>query len=137
MEQHKTIIDELREESNPDIKNRRKIAALSALGLADFSVISLFQLGYIKMMPDIPGEIFDTEKVNSSKEAVLMGLPDGVVSLGMYTATMLLATVSSVNKKQSSWIDLLLGGIVLGQAAGAANYLYNMAFVQKRYVFIA
>ena len=42
-------------------------------GLVDFSYISLFQMGFIKSMPDLPGKIFDSNAVNSSKDARAAG----------------------------------------------------------------
>jgi uncharacterized membrane protein len=89
-------------------------------------------MGYFKKLPDVPGKVFDTVKVNTSKDAVIMGMPDGVISLGAYAATMFLATAASRFKKRSRLLDLALGGLVLGQAVGAAQYLYKMAFVQKK-----
>lgn len=132
MKNQDSVIDALRKDKQPDTQNRRQLACLAALGLVDFSIISLYQLGYIRRMPDLPGKVFDSEKVNSSKEAVMLGLPDGVVSLTMYAATLFLATAASAKKKHARWLDWLLGGIVLGQAAGGAFYLYNMATVQKK-----
>lgn len=132
MKEEKSIIHKIRNDSSEAAEYRRQIAALSAVGLLDFSLISLFQLGYIKHMPDLPGKVFDTEKVNSSEDAVLLGMPDGVISLGSYAATILLATAASRFKKPSRLLDMAMGGIVLGQAAGGALYLYNMAFVQKK-----
>ncbi len=105
---------------------------MAAAGLADFSLISLLQMGYFKNLPDLPGKVFDTKKVNTSKDAVILGMPDGVISLCAYTATMFLATAATRFKKRSRLLDLALGGIVLGQAIGAAQYLYKMAFVQKK-----
>ncbi|GHA78545.1 vitamin K epoxide reductase family protein [Pontibacter akesuensis] len=132
MKQNKSVIDKLRDDSSETTQYRRQIAGLAALGLLDFSLISLFQLGYIRKLPDIPGKYFDTEKVNSSEDAVILGIPDGVISLGAYTATMALATASSRFTKQSRVLDVALGGVLLAQAAGAAQYLVNMTFVQKR-----
>ncbi len=129
----KSVIDKIRKDKGKKTKNRRKIAALAALGLLDFSLISLFQMGYIKKLPDLPGQLFDTEKVNTSKDAVLMGLPDGVISLGAYTLTMALAVAGMrLKKKKSRYADIALGAVVAGQAAGAANYMWNMSFVQKK-----
>ncbi|AKD05361.1 vitamin K epoxide reductase family protein [Pontibacter korlensis] len=132
MKNEKTVINEIREDSSKATQCRRDIAALSALGLINFSLISLFQLGYIRKMPDLPGKVFDTRKVNTSKEAVLLGMPDGVVSLGAYTATMALATAATRFRKPSRVLDVAMGGVVLGQALGGALYLINMATVQKR-----
>jgi len=132
MKEEKSIIQKIRNDSSEATEYRRQIAALAAVGLIDFSLISLFQLGFIRRLPDLPGEVFDTEKVNTSEDAVLLGMPDGVISLGGYTATMLLAAAASRYKKPSRLLDVAMGGIVLGQAAGGALYLYNMAFVQKK-----
>jgi len=132
MKKEKTIIDKIRGDETEAAIYRRQIAALSAAGLLDFSLISLFQLGFIKHLPDLPGEIFDTEQVNSSKDAVLLGLPDGVISLNSYAATILLAAAATRYKKPSRLLDVAMGGLVLGQAAGAVQYLYKMAFVQKK-----
>ena len=132
MKQEKTVIDSIRNDSSEATHYRRQIATLSALGMADFSLISLFQLGVIQKMPDLPGELFDTEKVNTSKDAVLLGMPDGVISLGTYAATLLVATAATRHKKHSRLLDVAMGGLILGQAAGAAQYLYKMAFVQKK-----
>ncbi|GAB3831106.1 vitamin K epoxide reductase family protein [Pontibacter rugosus] len=132
MKQTKSVIDTLREDSSEASRYRRDIAALATLGLIDFGVISLFQLGYFRKLPDLPGKYFDTEKVNCSKDAVILGMPDGVISLGAYTATIALATAASRYKKPSKVLDVALGGVLLAQAAGAAQYLVNMTFVQKR-----
>jgi len=132
MGKKKNEIKKIRKDKSTDAENRRSIAAMAAAGLADFSLISLLQLGYFKNLPDIPGKVFNTKKVNTSKDAVMLGMPDGVISLGAYAATMLLATAGTRFKKRSRLFDLALGGIVLGQAIGAVQYLYKMAFVQKK-----
>lgn len=132
MKQEKSPIDEVRENSSEAASCRRDIATLATVGLIDFGLISLFQLGAIRQLPDLPGKLFDTEKVNSSKDAVILGLPDGVVSLGAYTATIGLATAATRFKKQSRVLDVALAGILLGQALGAAQYLVNMTAVQKK-----
>ncbi len=132
MQNEYSAVDKLRADQSKPTQYRRQIASLAALGLLDFSVISLFQLGYIKHMPDLPGKLFDSEKVNSSDDAVILGIPDGVISLSMYAATLFLATLASTKKKRSKWLDYLLGGVIAGQAIGAAQYLYTMTAVQKK-----
>ncbi|MFD3003920.1 vitamin K epoxide reductase family protein [Pontibacter toksunensis] len=132
MGKKKPVIDKIRKDKSTEAALRRSIAASAAVGLADFSLISLLQMGYFKKLPDFPGKVFNTVKVNTSKDAVMMGIPDGVISLGGYALTMLLAVAGSRFKKQSRFLDMALGAVVLGQAAGAAQYLYKMAFVQKR-----
>lgn len=132
MGKKKSDIDKIRKDKSGDTENRRSIAALAAAGLVDFSLISLLQMGYFKTLPDIPGKLFDSKKVNTSQDAVIFGIPDGVISLGAYSLTMLLAVAGMRFKKKSRLMDMALGGVVLGQAIGAAQYLYKMAFVQKK-----
>lgn len=132
MKNKDSVIKKIRKDSSEATGYRRQLAALAAVGLVDFSLISLFQLGYIKKLPDLPGKVFDTTKVNSSKDAVILGIPDGVISLAAYTATMLLATAAISYKKKSRVLDVALAGVVLGQAAGAGQYLVNMVAVQKK-----
>ncbi|WP_162052229.1 vitamin K epoxide reductase family protein [Pontibacter pamirensis] len=132
MKKKKSVIDKVRKDKSTKTAYRRSIAASAAAGLVDFSLISLLQLGYFRKLPDFPGKVFNTVKVNTSKDAVMLGMPDGVISLGGYAVTMLLAVAGARFKKRSRVLDLVLGAVVLGQAAGAAQYLYKMAFVQKR-----
>jgi uncharacterized membrane protein len=132
MAQEVSLIDEMRNDNSPAVVDRRNIAALAAAGLIDFSFISLSQLGFIKHLPDPPGKIFDSDKVNSSPDAVLLGIPDAPISLFMYASTVLLATAGNRKTRFSKYFDLLMGGIVVGQAAGAAHYMYTMAKDQKK-----
>ncbi|MBD0375092.1 MAG: hypothetical protein ICV51_05635 [Flavisolibacter sp.] len=127
------IRDVLRTEQSDDLNRRRKVIGLSALGLVDFSIISLYQTGIIKHLPDLPFDLFDSDKVNASKDAYQLGVPDGPVSAAVYGITMTLAAAGGSEKagRQPVW-DVLLGGAVAGNAAGAVYYLYNMIFKQKK-----
>jgi hypothetical protein len=59
---------------------RKKIITLPAIGLTDFAIISFYQTGVLKKLPYLPGNIFDSNKVNSSPVAYIMGIPDGPIS---------------------------------------------------------
>ncbi len=116
-----------------DMNTRRKILLLSALGLVDFSIISLYQTGVIKKLPDLPFSIFDSNKINASKEAYQFGVPDGPVSATVYAATMVLAAAGGTeNESRTPVWNTLLGAAVAGNAAGAVYYLYDMIFRQKK-----
>jgi uncharacterized membrane protein len=112
--------------------SRRQIGLLSAIGLLDFVPISLYQLGVIRHLPDLPGKLFDSDSVNASKEAQVLGLPDGPVSLLMYAANLLLVTGALREKKKRNLFDYLIAGNALGQAAGGGYYLYIMATKEKK-----
>ena len=110
----------------------RRIALLSSIGLADFIPITLYQLGVIRHLPDPPGKIFDSDKINSSREAQVAGIPDGVVSLVLYSATTALAAAALADRIKPELARALIAGVLAGQAAGAAYYLVNMVKVQRR-----
>lgn len=127
------IRDVLRTGSNEDLERRRKIIGLSALGLIDFSIISLYQTGVIKSLPDIPHPLFDSNKVNAAEDAYQFGVPDGPISAVVYGLSMVLASAGGSEKASREPIfDVALGATVAGNAAGALYYLYNMVFKQKK-----
>ncbi len=132
MPENGSLIKKIRENDSKAVVSRRRIAAIAAVGLVDFSVISLFQMGYIKHLPDLPGKIFDSDSVNSSKDAELLGMPDAPLSLVGYATTIAVAAAGNTEGKYTKYLDLLLGGIVVGQAYGAGHYLYRMVTVQKK-----
>lgn len=127
-----TPVKKIRAKKGEAADNRRKIALLSAIGLLDFVPISLYQLGIIRHLPDFPGKVFDSDKINASKEAQIVGLPDGTVSLLMYAANLVLTGAAIKKKKRKNIFDYFLAANSLGQAAGGAFYLFNMVKVQKK-----
>lgn len=132
MESKESVVEDIRNTEGKETQYRQQIATLSAAGMLDFSVISLYQLGIINKLPDIPGDVFDSNKVNASEDAQILGLPDGPVSLAMYAVNLVLAAGAIKEKKKGNIFDYLLAASALGQAAGGAYYLYNMAAVQKK-----
>jgi len=71
---------ELQEGRNDDLWRRRAIIGLSLVGAAAMTAVSLFQTGVVKHLPDPPLESFDSDKVNSSDTAYMLGVPDGTLS---------------------------------------------------------
>jgi uncharacterized membrane protein len=131
-QQGASVIDQLRLDTSAAMDNRRYIAALSSLGLLDFSLMTLFQIGALRRLPDLPLPFVTSEKIISSKDAAIYGLPDAVIALNLYAANLLLIALASVRKKESGIYDLLLGGVVAGNAAGSLYFLLNMIFKQKK-----
>ncbi len=123
----------LMEDHSGDGEKRKRIIGLSAIGLLDFSVISLYQTGIIKSLPDLPFAIFDSNKVNASDSAYQLGVPDGPVSLVVYAATIVLSSAggNESSDRNPLW-DMALGALITGNAVGAVYYLYDMIFKQKK-----
>ena len=127
------ISKSLRTDNTEALRRKRKIVGLSALGLLDFSLISLYQSGVIKHLPDLPGNLFDSDYVNGSDEAYQLGAPDAPVSAMVYALNMVLATAGGTSKTgRHPAFDLLLGASLVANAGGAANYLINMITKQKK-----
>lgn len=84
---------ELREGRSPELTARRRIIGLSLVGAAIGGVVTLYQTGIIKRLPDIlPGRIFDAEKVDASDYAYKRGqMPDAALMVLTYAATAALA----------------------------------------------
>lgn len=127
------IRDELRNGNGSDLNQRRKVILLSAIGLIDFSIISLYQTGVIKHLPDLPHRLFDSDHVNASEDAYQFGAPDGPISATAYAAAMVLASVGGSEKTgRRPLFDIALGATLAGNALGGIYYLYNMIFKQKK-----
>lgn len=127
------IRNELRDGHDPSLQRRRRIGLLAALGAVDFAVISLYQLGIIRHLPDPPGRIFDSDKVNASHKAYALGVPDGTLGLGLYAATLILASAGGSSRTgRHPVFGLLLGGAVAAGVIGGAQYLYDMVRNQER-----
>ena len=83
---------ELRTETSPDLKRRRGIVALSLVASGSMSLIALYQMGIIKHLPEPPLPKLNADKVDASSEAYeKFAMPDAILGLGSYAATMSLA----------------------------------------------
>lgn len=127
------IRNELRHGQSPSLNRRRKIGLLSAIGLIDFAIISLYQIGVIRHLPDLPARIFDSDTVNASEKAYKMHLPDGTTGTALYATNLMLCSFGGSNKTgRSPWLSAALGLTVAGGALGALDYLFDMTFKQKK-----
>lgn len=127
------IRDALRNKRTPELRRRRTIAALCAAGLVDFAIISLYQVGALRRLPDLPGRIFDSNAVNASRKAFALGLPDGPIGATHYALTLVLAAIGGTWRTgRRPLFAYLLGVSALGGIVAALDYLRDMLFVQKR-----
>ena len=83
------LSEELRNGDNENLRNRRRIVGLSMVGTAMSVVVSAYQFGLIKKLPDPPISVFDSSKVDASDFAYKrFQTPDGVMMLVNYGLTM-------------------------------------------------
>lgn len=105
---------QLREGSGRFLAQRRVVIGLSLMATTALSLISLYQMGLIKRLPEPPLPRFNAGKVNRSEEAYRwLEMPDAFLGLGSYAATMALAAMGGPNRAQERpWIPLALAAKV-------------------------
>lgn len=88
-----------------DLTRRRLIAAVSLAGGASMAVVSLFQLGIIRRLPDPPLPGFDSGKVTSSDIAFGLTMPDAPLALTSFAANLALAGWGGAERaRDTPWI---------------------------------
>src|SRR5947209_3292399 len=106
------LSEQLRQSSEEFLPQRRGIAGLSLFAMGSLSLITLFQTGILKHLPEVPlpGLHMDSEKVNASSDAYgMFEVPDGIIGLASYTATLGLASMGGKDRsRKQPWIPLLL-----------------------------
>jgi len=123
---------ELQEKQTKNLNRRRAIIGLSLLGMGAMTMVSLFQTGVIKHLPDPPIDSFDSDKVNSSDTAYALGVPDGTLSLASLAANIPIAAFGGANRAaEQPVVPILAAGKAIIEAAVAGWYFYQMPAVEK------
>ena len=122
--------EELREGSGAFLDHRRTAAALALVTMSSLAVVALYQVGVFKRLPEpaLPG--LDAEKVNGSAEAYgILAVPDAVLGLGSYTATLGLVAMGGADRAEDQpWIPRALA------AKAGADTLQAAALTRKSWV---
>ncbi len=123
---------ELQQSNESDLKVRRAIIGLSLLGMGAMTAVSLFQTGVIKHLPDPPIKNFDSDKVNSSDTAYVLGVPDGTLSLASLAANIPLAAFGGKNRaEEQPLVPIAFAAKATVEAAVAGWYFYQMPTKEK------
>lgn len=114
---------ELREGASPDLGRRRWIIGLSMVGAAMGAVVSLYQTGVIKHLPDPPVGPFDSDRVDASNYAYKrLNSPDGPAMLVSYGITAWLAAAGGMERAQHlPLLPVAMGLKILGDLAVAVE----------------
>ena len=109
---------ELRLADTDTLTRRRAVVALSNVGALAGIVVSLYQTGVISHLPDLPGKIWNADKVDASDYAYKRArTPDALMMTVSYGITAWLAGAGG--KKRVEDLPLLpvaLAGKVIGDA---------------------
>lgn len=90
---------ELRNGQSADLTRRRWIIGLSILGVAAGQIVSLYQTGIIKHLPDPPIGPFDSDKVDASDYGYKrLDTPDALPMMVTYGLTACLAGAGGIRR---------------------------------------
>ncbi|MBC6610060.1 vitamin K epoxide reductase [Hymenobacter sp. BT507] len=102
---------ELRNGQSPDLKRRRWIIGLSMVTVAAGQMVTLYQTGIIKHLPDPPLDVFDSDKVDASDYGYKrLDTPDAgpMMITGALTAT--LAAAGGMERATTMpWLPVAMG----------------------------
>lgn len=126
--------EELQQGQTGDLRRRRAIIGCSLVGMAAMAAVSLLQTGVVKHLPDPPLESFDSDKVNSSDTAYMLGVPDGTLSLASLAANIPIAAFGGADRaSQQPLIPLIAAGKAAVEAVVAGWYFYQMPTKEKHW----
>lgn len=92
---------ELRHARGPDMRRRRQIIGLSLAGVAIGGIVSAYQTGLVRRLPDPSFGPFDSERLNASETAYSrMQVPDGLLMIVTYGVTAALAAAGPADRSR-------------------------------------
>ncbi len=99
-------------------KSDALLTAACCAALATLAPVALYQTGVLKHLPDPPSAIFDSDAIASSKAAHPLGVPDALLGLANFGATLALIFLA---RRGGRARQLLGAKLTLDAAAGAFN----------------
>jgi len=114
---------ELREGDSPDLERRRWIMGLSMVGATMAQIVTLYQTGVLKELPDLPIPLVDSDRVDASDYAYSrLNTPDGPLMLINYGITAWLASTGGQNRaRKNPLIPIAMGAKILVDSIAAAE----------------
>ncbi|MBA2391380.1 MAG: vitamin K epoxide reductase [Ktedonobacteraceae bacterium] len=109
------------------LAQRRGTIALGLVAVGSMSLITLYQVGILKHLPEPPLPMLDADRVDASAEAYSrFATPDGLLGIGNYAITMGLAAMGGTDRAQKQpWIPLALAGKVVFDAAQGIRLFFD------------
>lgn len=130
-----TLSTQLRAETSRFLFNRRAILGCSLLASTCMGLVSLYQFGLIKHLPDPPLRGFHSDKVDAAPEAYRwLATPDGVLGLASYALTGVLSAMGGRHREERHpALPLLMALKTGGDTLAAAKLTYDQATKHKAF----
>lgn len=90
----------------------RLLLIANVAAIASLVPVVFYQLGVMRHLPDPPSNVFDSDRITSSRMAHPLGIPDGVPGVASYGTTLVLAAMAcrSTPVRRMLGAKLLLDG---------------------------
>lgn len=124
---------DIRQADDRDMRLRRAMVGTALVGIASMGVVTLYQTGLLRHLPDPRRGNFHSDKVNTSDEAFSYGMPDAPLAITAHAVSLALAAAGPADRSvRAPWVPLAQTALSLGTAAVAARYLfYQMPKVDR------
>lgn len=118
---------ELRYGLGKQLKRRRAVVVLSLFSIGCMGLISLYQAGVIRHLPEPPLPGLDADRVDASDEAYgRLQMGDAFIGMASYTVTSGLAAMGGANREtEAPWMSLALAGKTLFDSVQAGILTYH------------
>lgn len=118
---------ELRFGRSEQLKRRRTVVTLSLVSIGCMGLISLYQSGVIRHIPEPPLPGLDADRVDASDEAYgHLQVGDAFIGMGSYAVTAGLAAMGGAKREsEAPWIPLALVGKTLFDSVQAGILTYH------------
>ncbi|HEV2292209.1 MAG TPA: vitamin K epoxide reductase family protein [Tepidisphaeraceae bacterium] len=129
------VSQDLRHDRSPDLRRRRGVVGLALLGAGAMAVVSLYQTGMIRHLPEPRSKYLGADEVDASDEAYARATtPDGLLGLTSYAFTATLAGMGGASRaRRRPWISLALAGKVLADTVIAAKLTRDQWTKHRRF----
>lgn len=119
------------------LPQRRAVVGLSLVAISAMGLISLYQMGVLKHLPQPRLPRVDSDRVDASPAAYQrFSTPDAVLGLSSYAATMALAEMGGTDRaRRHPWMPLALAGKVLFDVGQMLRMLRDQWIKEKAFCF--
>ncbi len=97
-------------ESTNGSKSNWALAAATCAAVATLIPVAAHQVGAIDHLPDPPGSVFASDRITKSQSAYPLGIPDGILGLTSYGATLGLVALAAGSPKARKLLAVKLLG---------------------------
>src|SRR5829696_2825425 len=117
------------------LRRRRRTGAMALAAAGSMGVVTAYQMGLVRHLPEPPLPLLDADKVDASGEAYqYLKTPDAALGLASYAATLVLAGMGSGRRAQERpWIPLALAAKVAVDAASALYLTVEQGSKHRRF----